>query len=218
MYTACNIFLLFIFYSFVGWLLEVLNSIIRYRKVVNRGFMIGPICPIYGVGALLVILPLQHYRNDPIALFFLSIALFSLLEYFTSFFMEKLFHARWCDYSKYRFNINGRICLETMIPFGILGVVLNFFIHPFVQNVAALIPQPFFYILGGLLSVIFLVDLVISTVIIAKFGRTVTQVYTDSTEEINNVIRKRFFKGNYLKRRLVKAFPTASPSPKKPKN
>ena len=217
MYTACNVFILFIIYSFIGWVLEEFNSVIRYRRFVNRGFLVGPICPIYGIGALLVILPLQHYRNDPIALFFLSIILFSMLEYFTSFIMEKLFRARWWDYSKYHFNINGRICLETMIPFGVLGVALNYFIHPPIQNLVTSIPEPLFFIISVVLLAIFLVDLVVSATIMFKFGRTVSQIHTDSTEKINKTIRARFLQGNILKRRLIKAFPTASPSPKKSK-
>lgn len=217
MYTICTIFILFLIYSVIGWVIELLNSIIHYRKIVNRGFLIGPVCPIYGIGALLVILPLQHYRNDPLALFFFSIILFSVLEYLTSFIMEKLFHARWWDYSDLPFNINGRICLKTIILFGILGLLLNYFIHPPIQRLVDSIPTPTFLVIATILMIILLADIITSTVIMVKFGHTVTQIYADSTEEINNTIRKRFLQGNILKRRLIKAFPTASPSPKKNK-
>ena len=95
---------------------------------------------------------LGRYEHDPIALFFSSIALFSVLEYFTSFIMEKLFHARWWDYSYMHFNINGRICLETMIPFGLLGVVVVSVINPIVTGFLQAIPPIIAYIVFIILA------------------------------------------------------------------
>ena len=122
-------FLTFIIYSFVGWIMETLFCFFVTKKMVNRGFLIGPICPIYGVGCMLLIFLLNKYINQPIALFALSIIVCSILEYFTSYIMEKLFKVRWWDYSDKKFNINGRICLETMVPFGILGTLIVYFMN-----------------------------------------------------------------------------------------
>ena len=204
-------------YSFAGWIIEVINCIIRNHKFVNRGFLIGPLCPIYGFAGLAATGILGRYEHDPIAILFSSIALFSVLEYFTSFIMEKLFHARWWDYSNMHFNINGRVCLETMIPFGFLGVIVVSVINPVVIGFLQAIPAIIAYVIFVILAVIFIVDVIISLIIIVRYGKTVNYLYPDSTEEINKVIRTKFLEGNILKRRLIKAFPTASPSPKKPK-
>ena len=104
-------FLLFIIYSFLGWCIESIYCMIEQRKVVSRGFLIGPYCPIYGWGALIMIFTLQRYLNDPIVLFVMGALVASVIEYITSLVMEKIFHARWWDYSHMKFNVNGRICL-----------------------------------------------------------------------------------------------------------
>ena len=111
--------ILFFIYSFLGWSIEVFREFQDKNHFVNRGFLIGPICPIYGVGGVLMLLTLGKYKDSPIVLFCMSIIIFSILEYFTSYIMEKLFKARWWDYSNNKYNLNGRICAETMIPFGL---------------------------------------------------------------------------------------------------
>ena len=131
-------FLYFIIYSFIGWLMEVVLKSKDEHKFVNRGFLIGPICPIYGFGVLLIILLVGNSKSDLLAVFLKSILVCSVLEYFTSYFMEKLFHARWWDYSKNKYNINGRICLETMLPFGILSTIVIYVVHPLVIKFVSL--------------------------------------------------------------------------------
>ena len=117
-------FLLFIIYAIIGWCMEVICKLIQYKKFVDRGFLIGPYCPIYGVGALLITLFLNKYTQDPVVLFVMAVVVCGVLEYLTSYFMEKIYHARWWDYSSKKFNINGRICLSNLIAFGILGMFL----------------------------------------------------------------------------------------------
>ena len=103
--------LIFFIYATAGWIMESTMISIQNKKFVNRGFLIGPVCPIYGYGVVLVSVLLKKYQNDLIITFFMSIIICGILEYFTSFFMEKIFNARWWDYSKRKFNINGRVCL-----------------------------------------------------------------------------------------------------------
>ena len=105
----CYYFLLFIIYSFMGWLMEIIDNIIVKHKIVNRGFLLGPYCPIYGFGCLSLIFFLSNYKSDPIILFFMAIVICSILEYSTSYIMEKLFKLRWWYYIDKKFNINGRI-------------------------------------------------------------------------------------------------------------
>ena len=99
------IFVLFIMYSFLGWLTEVIYVFITDGKIINRGFLIGPYCPIYGVGLILITHLLKDYTDNIIVLFILSACICMILEYLTSYVMEKCFHARWWDYSNSKFNI-----------------------------------------------------------------------------------------------------------------
>lgn len=92
-------FLLFIIYAVIGWCMEVICKLIQYKKFVDRGFLIGPYCPIYGVGALLITFFLNKYVQDPVVLFVMAVVVCGILEYLTSYFMEKIYHARWWDYS-----------------------------------------------------------------------------------------------------------------------
>ena len=93
-------FLLFIIYSIMGWIMEVVNQIVSQKKFVNRGCLIGPYCPIYGCGAVLITVLLNKYLNDPITFLIMAILLCGILEYLTSYIMEKVFNLRWWDYSK----------------------------------------------------------------------------------------------------------------------
>lgn len=124
----------FIIYAFLGWVCEDIYCGIGKRKFINRGFLYGPCCPIYGVGAILVIYPLLLVQYHPSLVFLFGILITSTLEYFTSWVMEKLFHTRWWDYSKHRFNINGRVCLLNSTLFGLMCMILIFFVHPHVEH------------------------------------------------------------------------------------
>ena len=182
--------------------MEVLWTLIRQKKIINRGFLIGPYCPIYGVGCLLLITLLDKYKNNIISLFILSIIICSILEYLTSYIMEKLFKARWWDYNKYKFNINGRICAETMIPFGILGVMVVHYINPFLINIINTNT-----IIFTILSVTFLADICISFFIISSLKKTINTVKKDNTEEITKKVREIIKQKSFLQQRLIKAFP-----------
>ena len=102
--------LVFFIYAFAGWIMETISISIRNKKFVNRGFLIGPVCPIYGYGVVLVSLLLQKYQNDIIVTFFMSIIICGFLEYFTSYFMEIIFKARWWDYSKFSIIWISKLC------------------------------------------------------------------------------------------------------------
>ena len=120
-------------YSIIGWVYESTICSIGQRKLINRGFLNGPYCPIYGTGAVLVLLVLGRIQN-PVLLFFAGAVLTCSLEYLTSWLMEKLFHARWWDYSKRKFNIGGRVCLIGAVVFGAFSVVLILVLHPWVKS------------------------------------------------------------------------------------
>ena len=201
------LFLLFITYSFIGWCMEVGCKLVELKKFINRGFLIGPYCPIYGWGCILIIILLNKYTNDPLVLFIMALVICSILEYFTSYFMEKLFKARWWDYSRRKFNINGRICLETMIPFGLLGCLIMYFVNPFFVSIYSKIPSNILIIISSVLFTIFLTDNIISYTIMFKMKIPKIKISKDSTEEITEYVRSILAKRSFLYKRLMKAYP-----------
>lgn len=121
----CFVFLLLMVYSFLGWCGEMVYCSLGQRRLCEkRGFLNGLLCPIYGHGAIVVLLVLDGGCRNPLLTFLLGAVLTSLVEYLTSFAMEKLFHMRWWDYSHYRFHINGRVCLLNSTLFGLASVFL----------------------------------------------------------------------------------------------
>ena len=199
--------LLFFIYSFIGWLIEVIGKLIEKHKFINRGFLVGPICPIYGHGCILMILTLGRYKDNPLTLFIYAIFICSLLEYFTSYFMEKIFKARWWDYSTRKFNLNGRICAETMIPFGILGTLVICVINPIFEYLLNLFSFETIKITAIVLFVLYIIDNIISLTIMFGFKGTLKTVEKDGTEEITKKVKDILINKNVLYKRLVEAFP-----------
>ena len=203
-----EVFLLFIIYAFIGWIVEIINNIIVYKKFVNRGFLIGPYCPIYGVGGLIATIFLTKYKESIIVLFVMSMFLFALLEYFTSYLMEKLFKARWWDYSNYRFNINGRICLETLVPFGLLGCFAIYIVNPSFKFLFSLANPQVLNIIVIVIAIFFALDVILSLKIISSFKNTaMCFLKKDNTEEITKKVKEVLLNKSVWTRRLMKAFP-----------
>lgn len=200
-------FMLFIVYSFIGWAIEVIGLIIEEKRFVNRGFLIGPYCPVYGVGGIIILTLLKKYMDDPIALFIMAIVVCSTLEYFTSYIMEKLFKTRWWDYSNYKYNINGRVCLEIMWLFGVLTCFVVYVINPPLIGFLESLPHIVFNIISYSLMVIFLVDNIISFKVISNVKVSTKNVKKDSTEEMSKYVREVLSKKSLLNKRLINAFP-----------
>ncbi len=150
-------------------------------------------------------------KNHPIGLFCVTIVVCAILEYFTSYIMEKLFHARWWDYSNMKFNINGRICLETIIPFGIAGLLIIYIINPFIFSQLSQIPENILIIISIVIATIFIVDCGISLKIILNVSSTTKKFDQenpkDNTEEISQKVRQFLRDKSFLNRRLIDAFP-----------
>lgn len=198
---------LFLIYSFIGWLTEVSAFLISDKKFVNRGFMIGPVVPIYGTGGILITLFLTRYYNEPVTLFCMAVIVCSLLEYFTSYLMEKLFKTRWWDYSNKKYNINGRICLNNLILFGIMGLIMIYLVNPFLINMLEKIDPLVLKIIISILLIVFLTDLFLSLSIISKIKNVGKTVLKDSTEEISAKVKEVLLSKGKLTRRFAKAFP-----------
>lgn len=138
--TLEHYFLWFLFYSFVGWMYESILVSCQQHRLVNRGFLNGPLCPIYGTGAILGVAILGNVHN-PIIIFLISMVGATILEYTTSWVMEQLFHARWWDYSNFRFNLQGRVCLLGALIFGLGGVGVVLGSQPYVERVLDSVSQ-----------------------------------------------------------------------------
>ena len=205
--NLCFYFVLFLIYSFIGWLMEISFTLYKDKTLVNRGFLMGPYCPIYGCGCILIILLLKRYLNDFIALFIMSMVICSILEYVTSFIMEKLFKARWWDYSDRKFNINGRICLETLIPFGLLGCLLIYVINPIISGLILKIPSNVLNVIAVILMIIFILDNIVSYSIITKIHISTKGIVMDNTEEITKKVKEYISKNSKFGKRLMKSFP-----------
>ena len=204
-------FLLFLIYSFLGWCMEICVSLVERKRFVNRGFLLGPYCPIYGSGAILITLLLSAFKDKPVLLFFMAILICGILEYLTSYFMEKIFRLRWWDYSKKRFNINGRVCLDTIIPFGILGMIIMYISNPFLLDKINMIPSNVLSIIFYIMLVIYLIDNIISLTTILGIRSTTTKVNRenkeDNTEEITKKVREILLGKSFTQRRLLNAYP-----------
>ena len=139
--TWLCLFWLFFFYSFIGWCIEVCAAAVQHRKFVNRGFVAGPLCPIYGFGAILFEIFPPELTEDPFFMFLGGFVLASLLEYSTGMFFEKVYKKKLWDYSRFRYNVGGYICLPFSLLWGILSVVTVMFADPLLCGLFDRIPH-----------------------------------------------------------------------------
>ncbi len=133
-YSLYEMFFIFIFWSVIGWMIEVVDMTYETGAYQNRGFLNGPLCPIYGAGVLMILVLFRPVKDTYVELFFLSTALCTSFEFFMGWFMETVFHMRWWDYSHMRFNIKGYICLRNSLFFGSGCVVMYHWCEPLLEN------------------------------------------------------------------------------------
>lgn len=199
-------FLLFFIYSVIGWFVEVTYVYIGTKKFINRGFLIGPYIPIYGYSALIMALYLTQYKDNPLTVFLLAIFICIFIEYMISFNMEKLFNARWWDYSNSKFNINGRVCLKNGLGFGFLSLLLIYLINPWLVNLLGKLNPKLLIIISVICLVIFVFDFITSLIVTFDIKNKIKKFDSDSTTEIRELINEKI-KKKLLKRRVLNAFP-----------
>ena len=176
----------FIIYSFLGWVLESIFRSFCEKKIINTGFLIGPICPIYGCGAIIMILFLKNFSSSKILLFIMSIIFLSLWEYIVGVILEKLFKTKYWDYSDHKFNYKGRICLTNSIAWGFLGVLFIDFIHPGIINLLKNVDVLYLKIIVPILLILILTDAIISIVKTKNIKGTLEKV-----EKLNEQIKEK---------------------------
>ncbi len=150
----------FVIYSIIGWSIEVIFAAAKYRELVNRGFLNGPYCPIYGFGMIFVILSLGSLTDNIIILFIASALLTTVLEAVVGIVLNKIFNKTWWDYSSEPFNFKGYICLRASLTWGICCVIVLKYIHPYIAKLVNLIPGPYSYIIIIILSAVIVLDLI----------------------------------------------------------
>lgn len=181
-----TLFLYFMIYSILGWCCETVYCSVIQKHFVNRGFLYGPLCPVYGCGALLVIFLLRDVRNSIVPLFLSGMVVTTVLEYLTSVVLEKLFHMKWWDYSQFRFNINGRVCLLNSCEFGALSVFVMMVLHPIVAELLGWLTDR-----GRILIAVVLLVLVITDTVVTVFGLLKMKGKLDEMYERLDEIREK---------------------------
>ena len=205
-----KIFLLFWFFSIMGWMLEVIVCSITDKKFVNRGFLIGPYCPIYGFGALIMLL-ISPYKDHLFVCFILTLTLCSTLEYFASYLMEKLFKIRWWDYSNDAFNINGRICLRNALAFGALGVIFTRFLNPWYYSIIDKISDKGLITISIIVAIITIIDILISFNAMNSIKNIIKRDLSkyrnkDATDDVRKLVNHKLLNINFLQKRLIETY------------
>lgn len=205
-YSFCLFFSLFLIYSFMGWLIEILSALINCHKFINRGFLVGPIIPIWGVGAILITLFVKS-SDSSFSLIVSSAFIGTFLEYVVNYAMEKIFKARWWDYSNLPFNIEGRVWLGSSLLFGFGGFLLIQYFNPFFENVLLSIDRTFLCTVSFLLLVLMITDVCVSGQIIKNLKLSAYSLRKDYTEEVTKKVKAALKEKSYSFRRILKAFP-----------
>ncbi|MGN0585807.1 MAG: putative ABC transporter permease [Oscillospiraceae bacterium] len=163
---------LFFIYAVLGWAVEEVFALVKHGKIVNRGFLKGPLCPIYGFGMVIIILCLSPIKDWLPLLFIGSAVLTTLLELVTGYVLEKFFHTKWWDYSDMHFNFRGYICLTFSILWGLAGVFIMDIVQPAVMDLIVKIPRKTGYIILSAALIILAVDLVTTIISMTELGKS----------------------------------------------
>ncbi|MDO4467190.1 MAG: putative ABC transporter permease [Bacillota bacterium] len=189
--TILYVYAFFIIYAFLGWVCEDLYCGIPVKKFINRGFLYGPYCPIYGIGALFVIYPLLKVRSNPLVVFLAGVFITSTLEYITSWVLEKMFHIRWWDYSQYRYNIHGRVCLLNSTLFGCMTLFVIYILHPRISKIIFSIPISTLCVLETLFTLGFLTDEFLTIRSLLKRKQVLEKLHEELENKIHELEKER---------------------------
>ena len=208
---VCAYILLFFVFSVAGWCTEVLCKLVQYGRFINRGFLVGPYCPIYGAGVCLISLlfdRLLHVTGNAAHIFLCSVVICGALEYFISWLMEKMYHARWWDYSSKPLNINGRVWAGNLCLFGIAGVFVVKVVDPVFFSFVSLHLSPLFLRVAALaIALVVISDMVLSLFVMQLIKKTIDSADADDTESIALQVRQLLHDKPALTWRIAEAYP-----------
>ena len=205
-----NIVLQFFIFGFAGWCMEVILKYRQYHRFINRGFLTGPILPIYGFGVILITLVvgrLSSVESGVMTTFAISLVICGLVEYLTSFVLEKIFHARWWDYSQKPMNLHGRVWIGNLVLFGLAGVAIIHIVNPVLFPALDRIPLNTRKVTAVVLLAIFAADLVISCFVLKLVKVGIDSSEADNTEEISKEVRQLLTNRSYFYSRFADAYP-----------
>ncbi len=205
-----NVILLFFIYGFAGWCMEVILKYLQYHRFINRGFLTGPLCPIYGFGAVLITIAignLASVESGLVMTFALSFVICGVVEYLTSLVLETIFHARWWDYSQKPMNLHGRIWIGNLLLFGVAGIAIIHILNPLLYRVLGLVSLKAQEIAVSVLLLILAADFVISFFVLKLVKVGVDSSEADNTEEISKEVRQLLTNRSYFYKRFSDAYP-----------
>ena len=208
-----NLLLLFFIYSFAGWCIEVTLKFRQYHRFINRGFLTGPCLPIYGSGCALItaavdiLVMISRYESSYGSVFAVAFVLCGVLEYTVSYLLEKRFHARWWDYSQKPMNLHGRVWIGNLLLFGLGGVLVVKVTNPVILRFFAGITFKARYITAIALSVVFVIDYLISHFVLKLVKDSVEKSEADNTEAIGKEVRKMLSDKSLFAKRFADAYP-----------
>lgn len=203
------IFIFFIF-SVIGWLIEVSLKSIQFHRFINRGFLLGPYCPIYGLGALLIVMSnewLGKYDSSNAIIFLSSLLICGIVEYFVSYFLEKFYHARWWDYTNRPMNLHGRIWIGNLILFGIGGLAIVNIFNPLFLSIFYRMDLKYREITAIIIAILMFSDYIVSYFVMKLIKVNVEKSKADNTEDIKQEIKLLASDKNILYERFVNAYP-----------
>lgn len=205
------LFLYFICYSFLGWCCESIYKSIFQREMINSGFLNGPICPVYGFGAIAILYLLQPFKNSWILVFLFGMLTTSIIEYLTSWILEVLFHMSWWDYSKYKFNLHGRVCLLNSTMFGILSLIVTYLIHPIITKQIASMSKEAQWLIAAILFLFLIIDLIVTVSSLLGMNRSLSKiheylhtVFENAAANMNSVNEKISSENEIIIQKLLK--------------
>ena len=214
----CQLVVLYFVFSCLGWMMEVTLKYIQYHRFINRGFLIGPYCPIYGAGVVLVTVlvgGLVGIRGGtPGEIFLAGFVICGGLEYFISWYMEKVFHARWWDYSRKPMNLNGRVWIGNLMLFGLASVVIVLWIDPVYFRLIEKLPLFWLHFAAIAIVALLVSDCVVSHVMMDIVRREIDAQDGDSTEEISLRVHELLRDRNLFLRRIHQAYPELQARPR----
>ncbi len=205
-----NIVLLFFMYASAGWCMEVFLKYRQYHRFINRGFLTGPVCPIYGCGAVLITVlvgSLASVESGVVMTFALSFLICGAVEYLTSLVLEKIFHARWWDYSQKPMNLHGRVWIGNLILFGLAGVLIMHLLNPAIYKLLGIFSLKAREGIASVLLAVFAADCVVSFFVLKLVKVGVDSSEADNTEEISKEVRQLLTDKSYFHRRFADAYP-----------
>ena len=215
MYQICLLFMKFLLFSMIGYVVEMIMCAIVDKKIANRGFFCGPIIPIYGVGSLLLVWILEPFRENIFLVILLSMFITTTIEYFTGYALEKIFHNKWWDYSKEKFNLHGRICLKNTILFGIGGPIILYILNPYMNDFLIQFKNSTLIGVTIFLFIIFLLDVTYSCIVAYNLRHRLIVVEDLKNEKLSKIpgmlermLTSRVKGMKKFPKRLLKAFPT----------